>query len=389
MARKRGSGRRTNGSSSSPNAPPPPPPLTRLPPALTKSAPPVAGLFDPPSLDAEGKPSMAIGDFRGFAWSDDKINAVLDYSELRADSMAQDPHDAHNTHDKRLKHRIALNKHIKKIGLRDGKTSGPTKRTEGPRDCIFIEGSDSKLHHFYFQRTHTNDRPPEWVLFDPLKGYAQDSESEPPPTQYAKYEIYKPGNRKIIVFNLNSSAVTLKTTPVEFIGYDVDYLPNGPKLIKEGEKKAVRTQLVRKTRGKGKGKASQSSTESPQDKENEVFEQKETPTKKVAPKMKEAVRQKTASKKKEAPKKKEALKVKEALEKEVAKVEEASQVEESPKAEKVSEESKALEQKEKTPPPPTRRSPRTRKRASEAEEAEAEVEAPPKRRKVAVPKKKT
>ncbi|KAF2169099.1 hypothetical protein M409DRAFT_20329 [Zasmidium cellare ATCC 36951] len=257
---RRGSNRRNgSSSSSSPNANQSAAQSVAA--ALKKSAPPPPGLFDPPSLDAKGKPSMAIADFEGFGWSPEKIKAVLEQPELRTDSLAQIPQDV--TFEERIKHKKAQYRHFKNTGLKpvpegyatddendDGKGKTKTKgvkRKKQRDENIFITGSDN------------------WVLFDPLKGYGEDKKNEATPKIFTRYERFKPGNRKILCWNLVSAAVTLKTTPAEFEGYDVEYLRTGPKLTKA---KTPRAQPTRKTR-EGKGKEGEAAKEPEMKKEKE------------------------------------------------------------------------------------------------------------------------
>lgn len=53
-----------------------------------------------------------------------------------------------------------------------------------------------------------------------------------PPAAYERLAQFIPGNGKIVVFNLESYSVALRTTPAMFDGMVVQYTKAGPRLVK-------------------------------------------------------------------------------------------------------------------------------------------------------------
>lgn len=89
-------------------------------------------------------------------------------------------------------------------------------------------------------------------MFDPIKGlpFAPNTESPPKPAKFTQYEYFKPGNPKILAYSTLSDSVTLKTTPAEFEGYEVNYLAAGPKMVKIKSPRAQPTRKARETESK-------------------------------------------------------------------------------------------------------------------------------------------
>ncbi|KAK5120629.1 hypothetical protein LTR85_005987 [Meristemomyces frigidus] len=84
-------------------------------------------------------------------------------------------------------------------------------------------GNKGKYEHLYLTEG-TN-----WVLFDPLRGYPKQAGD--PPELFQKLETYKPGNAKILEYNTVSESVRIRSLPKVLDGRDVQYLPNGPRLV--------------------------------------------------------------------------------------------------------------------------------------------------------------
>lgn len=71
----------------------------------------------------------------------------------------------------------------------------------------------------------------DWVLFDPLAGYPKQAGE--PPKIFSKYETFRPGNTKILEYNVESQSMRIKSTPKVLLGEgrDVQYLPTGPRIV--------------------------------------------------------------------------------------------------------------------------------------------------------------
>lgn len=50
-----------------------------------------------------------------------------------------------------------------------------------------------------------------------------------PPAAYERFSQYMPGNLKVVAFNTESYAITLRKTPDWLKGLSVDYSKTGPK----------------------------------------------------------------------------------------------------------------------------------------------------------------
>ena len=53
---------------------------------------------------------------------------------------------------------------------------------------------------------------------------------EPPPL-FKRFEKFRPGNKRIVEYNINSHSVRLRSTPSSMANKMVMYLPTGPKLL--------------------------------------------------------------------------------------------------------------------------------------------------------------
>lgn len=73
-------------------------------------------------------------------------------------------------------------------------------------------------------------RTSNWVLFKPRHGFPPDFGV--PPELFVRLQYYKPGNKKIIVYNTESTSIGLRKVPKAFEGCKVDYGGPGPKLVK-------------------------------------------------------------------------------------------------------------------------------------------------------------
>ncbi|KAK6435023.1 hypothetical protein LTR95_008794 [Oleoguttula sp. CCFEE 5521] len=69
----------------------------------------------------------------------------------------------------------------------------------------------------------------DWVLFDSKRGWPKALKQ--PPALFLKFQEFRPGNQRVVLFNEGSGNVTLKSTPLCLEGKGVEYTKNGPKIV--------------------------------------------------------------------------------------------------------------------------------------------------------------
>ncbi|RMY52850.1 hypothetical protein D0865_05574, partial [Hortaea werneckii] len=99
----------------------------------------------------------------------------------------------------------------------EDKWTGRAGRTNGKN------GNGKGYEHLYLREGTS------WVLFDPLRGWPRFGPFGPP--QFLlKWEYYKPGNEKLLEFNLISHSVRMRSCPNVLKGKQVVYTKTGPKV---------------------------------------------------------------------------------------------------------------------------------------------------------------
>nr|OQO21914.1 hypothetical protein B0A51_12498 [Rachicladosporium sp. CCFEE 5018] len=75
----------------------------------------------------------------------------------------------------------------------------------------------------------------DWVLFDFKRGWPKALKQ--PPALFVKFQEFKPGNKRVVLFNEGSGNVTLKSTPMCLEGKGVEYTKSGPKIVEAADVK--------------------------------------------------------------------------------------------------------------------------------------------------------
>nr|OQO27738.1 hypothetical protein B0A51_05530 [Rachicladosporium sp. CCFEE 5018] len=73
----------------------------------------------------------------------------------------------------------------------------------------------------------------DWVLFDFKRGWPKALKQ--PPALFVKFQAFKPGNKRVVLFNEGSGNVTLKSTPMCLERKGVDYTKRGPKIVEAAD----------------------------------------------------------------------------------------------------------------------------------------------------------
>lgn len=75
-----------------------------------------------------------------------------------------------------------------------------------------------------------------WALFDPNQGYP--SHFSDPPAIFEQFATFKPGNARILEYNIHSQSVRLKSTP-PFLqqGKGIEYTRTGPRIVEVAVKR--------------------------------------------------------------------------------------------------------------------------------------------------------
>lgn len=72
-------------------------------------------------------------------------------------------------------------------------------------------------------------RTVDWVLFDPVKDFPPTLAH--PPKFLRAFMHYKPGNDRVLEYNVVSNSIRLKRTPKGLGGRAVSYTESGPRLV--------------------------------------------------------------------------------------------------------------------------------------------------------------
>lgn len=70
---------------------------------------------------------------------------------------------------------------------------------------------------------------PDWVLFDDTRAFPDGYDHLPRIVK--DYARFRPGHRKILMYNLVSKAIALKSLPFSFLGNEIEYTTLGPRLV--------------------------------------------------------------------------------------------------------------------------------------------------------------
>ncbi|KAI5359559.1 hypothetical protein Slin14017_G104610 [Septoria linicola] len=70
-----------------------------------------------------------------------------------------------------------------------------------------------------------------WVLFNPSLGFPPTFQAPGPDSPLQRYANYEPGNEKIVLFNVVSGAIGLRSTPESMEGMVVEYTKAGVKIV--------------------------------------------------------------------------------------------------------------------------------------------------------------
>ncbi|OQN98545.1 hypothetical protein B0A48_15807 [Cryoendolithus antarcticus] len=73
----------------------------------------------------------------------------------------------------------------------------------------------------------------DWVLFDFKRGWPKALKQ--PPALFVKFQEFRPGNKRVVLFNEGSGNVTLKSTPMCLEGKGVEYTKSGPKIVEAAD----------------------------------------------------------------------------------------------------------------------------------------------------------
>ena len=80
----------------------------------------------------------------------------------------------------------------------------------------------------------------DWVLFNHTKGWPSLGPDIPEPKEGSVWErlkVYEPGNKKIVVFNVVSGNIGLRSTPEWMVEKEIVYAKSGPRVVKVKKEK--------------------------------------------------------------------------------------------------------------------------------------------------------
>jgi hypothetical protein len=155
-------------------------------------------------------------DFEAMGFNADKVNAMMGTREtLKVDGLTQRPS-------------AGTGKCVPNTGPL------PVKKTPKPKG----KGKYEQLKIWADQRKFSpaaslignpfTNKPPAWILFDPLKGYP--TEGGIPPLAVTSLEHYQPDNARIILQHQKKGIIISKATPAALRDRSVDYTDLGPRV---------------------------------------------------------------------------------------------------------------------------------------------------------------
>lgn len=164
---------------------------------------------------------------------------MLKKPEPTVDTFAQVVHGSYARRKEELMRKRESFLRKQGAGRRARKGSEEESPKKKGQEEVHLDGANgSKLSRVSLYITLANVVVTDWVLFDPSRGWPPTIGCEPP-SLYEHYAQYVPGNRKIVAYNVESYAISLRRTPATFRGCEVQYLKTGPKLVKVKPKTQV------------------------------------------------------------------------------------------------------------------------------------------------------